>query len=1559
MAFEPGGYADKLGNRYEGRWVVKQLLRMLNEEIHSLTIEAVGDDERGVDVVIVKNDGATQFQQCKARNASKESWDISDLNIRGILRNMQFQLDRNPSNEFALVTGVPASAFGDICESARNSNGNSEDFYLYQIQKVGETRRRIFRHFNEYLGLNPEQEQDREKAFRYLQKIHIILWPDDQNSRDELLGWAGVLINGEPDIVIGTLVEFAQNNIRKTLTAKNVRTHLSKLGLHPRELSHDSRVAPAIEKLQKTFEESIRPILIGGELIPRNETQQLLNALEKNKIVILHGARGIGKSGVLYELTQTLKEQGLPYLPLRLDRQQPTNTPRQFGDEIGLPDSPVLCLASLITGASGVLIIDQLDALRWTSSHSANSLDVCKAIVRETHRLQMMGKRISMVLSCRTFDLEHDPEIKRWLSDQEPHDEQYQKVEVKGLPLETIKTVIEKAGGDFGRLTEREKQILSSPQHIAMWVKLKRNTRMHEFRSATQLMREFWTEQYRELEALHVNAEEADTVLDDIVNYMEQNGKLFAPASLILHQQRVNTALSTQEIIRIDNNQVSFWHQSYLDFRIADRLLRDIHRKQDDICSWLGAKEKQSLFRREQLRQVLVLLSDEAPHEFMKNVRALLLNKDIRFHLKHLSLSVLGQIEQPIKEMLDFSAELLKDTYWRDHVIELIYWNSVPYIQSLVSRGIMQKWLESSDKTDIDLAIRLLRSINDKSGDLLADVLSPYLDKGADWLERILNALWFSPEKDSDKMFELRIELVRRGYTPQFIHWDALVKSMPLRAIKILEAAISTWDSPRMEENSLTKKRQRARFEHWTADDVKALSQDARKYPLDTWDMLMPHIERLTAIKLDKYDTQLNDWLEERVHGLHDGYTTLPRGIVLLVLEAGKELANNKANEFLLRTQSLQDSISPITREILLIVYAALPAEFSDEGIRWLLANHSRFAIGSGYSEPEWTPAAQLISALSPHCSDKLFHELEYSITHYHSPDEKDLAKYYLPKWKEGYFGDYWGRAQHFLLPALDKNRRSKDTEGLIGVLNRKFDKYPEWLFLSGGHISGGFICSPLPKDKLHKISDKDWLRIINNKNIPEEDHYHRYKQTGPETAAESSIRHFADDLRTIASRYPERFGQLALRFPEDVHPRYLAAILDGVKTTKPKDMTDEEKVSWEPARIETIEAILEKFQFGDDRNVATNFCWLIRERPDENWSDRAINKLLEYAKFHPDPNPGKLNMYPSSEGDDANKASVHTLLDNALNCVRGVSGLAIGALLWKHPDWLERLRPGIESLVKDSHPVVRVAAIEACLPVININKDLAVDWFVTACRDDIRVAALRYAVYYFNSCIKSHFEKLSPIILRMLDSEYDEVVEEGALEICARWLFFGMFHKELERCKTGNTAQRKGIAKIASQFLTQEKYTSKCRELLTPLLNDNEHEVRAKANRGFYNNKKILNVQGIKDFLIAYTKSKAFGDDPTGLLFTFEDYPGSLMPHSDIVFSICEAFAGHLAELSRNFATGTAHDASMICPLILRLYEQSKDNHPEIMNRCLDSWDEMFEHRIGIVSDLMKQLDQ
>jgi len=127
MGFEPGGMADKLGNRYEGRWVAKQLLRLLNEDIQSVTVELIGPDQKGVDLLVVKKDGVRQLQQCKARLGSQNLWSVKALGSRGILGHLQIHLDRDPQQEFALVSGIPAQTFADICESARNSNDNPQD----------------------------------------------------------------------------------------------------------------------------------------------------------------------------------------------------------------------------------------------------------------------------------------------------------------------------------------------------------------------------------------------------------------------------------------------------------------------------------------------------------------------------------------------------------------------------------------------------------------------------------------------------------------------------------------------------------------------------------------------------------------------------------------------------------------------------------------------------------------------------------------------------------------------------------------------------------------------------------------------------------------------------------------------------------------------------------------------------------------------------------------------------------------------------------------------------------------------------------------------------------------------------------------------------------------------------------------------------------------------------------------------------------------------------------------------------------------------------------------
>ena len=85
MPLEKGGRADKKGNQYEINCIIYEILKILDEINYSIVVEALGVDEIGTDILVTTFEGIKEHQQCKARNASKKSWRITDLKARNIL----------------------------------------------------------------------------------------------------------------------------------------------------------------------------------------------------------------------------------------------------------------------------------------------------------------------------------------------------------------------------------------------------------------------------------------------------------------------------------------------------------------------------------------------------------------------------------------------------------------------------------------------------------------------------------------------------------------------------------------------------------------------------------------------------------------------------------------------------------------------------------------------------------------------------------------------------------------------------------------------------------------------------------------------------------------------------------------------------------------------------------------------------------------------------------------------------------------------------------------------------------------------------------------------------------------------------------------------------------------------------------------------------------------------------------------------------------------------------------------------------------------------------------
>lgn len=1545
MPFESGGMSDKLGNRYEGRWVAKQLLNLLAEEVHSVTIEAIGDDEIGVDLWVQQKDGTREAQQCKARNGSKEFWSITDFSNRGVLQKLQFQLDRDLSHKFIFVSCFGSRTFADICEYSRRSDNNPELFHKEKILKAGKDVNDCFDSFCKALSLDPNIKIDLQKIFSYLKRIYIQIYPDDQGSYKYLLERINYLLSGaEKETILFVLLAYAENKnkLGNTIYADELRDYLSKQNIYSKRLDKDKRILPAIQELQNQFEDSIKPYLISSATIKRAETVQLVELIKESKNVILHGAAGYGKSGVLFELTEYLKKNSIPYLPIRLDRRTPENTSVQFGQSMDLVDCPAFSLAGMAGDRPCVLILDQLDAIRWTSVHSNNALDVCREVVRHIQFLKRDGKRITVVLSCRTFDLEHDPAIKNWLADTKKEDV-FSKIEVTALSENKLKELV---GSDFAQMTSKEKSLLACPQNLAIWMELKQSGITPSFQTATGLMKEFWKNRRTKLtNEAHVTPEQIDQILSILIEYIEKNGKISVPERVVLSWPNEINAFCSFGILQQNSGMINFCHQRYLDHLIANDLLTQIDAGTGNILGWLGIKGKQSLFRREQLRQALLMMSEESPEKFFVSVQEVLESKEVRFHIKHLVLEIIGSQESVSDELGRYCLRLFQDNFWQAHILETVFgWHPV-YITYLNQKGIITEWLESEEPDKVNRAIWLLQSAAEKMQDFVTESLESYIDKGGEWPDRILKTICWDIVNDSDRMFLLRLRLARMGVVRDFVDWKSLCIKFPLRAIQLIEEVVSNWNT---DDESHGK--QKSRMDQWYDHDEKELKRVAETFPEETWDHFMQHIVRLTNLKADD-NNRLEKWGKKRFS--HHEHTDIARGIVELSIAAGQCLANSNPDALLERTTPLEDSHSPVIQEIILQVYKKLPPKYAELGISWILADVSRFCIKSDYDEPEWKLSAELIESLSPHCLEELFQRLEETIVKYHSPNEKRDAKYYLPLRREGYYCHYWGEAQYFLLPALSKKKIRKSTNDLIGVLRRKF--YPEDRFFNRNRMSGGMVGSKL-EPSLNKISDRAWLNIISGPKVGKR-HGRNWIQVNSDHVLETSIEQFSGSLQRIAHRFPERFCRLALEFPDNADSSYVAAILSSCAQKAPDaNIPEDEKASWRPASVGSIESILNKFKSSNDRETARVFCRIISSRAEEKWSDKTLARLINYAVNHPDLEKGKLNVHCDKTADEA---SIDNLYQNTINCVRGVAAEAISKLLWERPELLQRLRPGIESLVKDGHPSVRMASIQIMLPMINIDKDQAVKWFCQACADDLRVAASPHAQHFFNYTVQSHFNDIGPIIQRMLISPLDEVAKEGATQVTARWLFHNYFEDELLTCKTGTIIQRQGIAVVASQFLDDDKYSEKCQNLLRPLLNDPVKEVRDKIHSPFYK-KDSINDAKIQPFILEYIKSKTFIDDADRLVYELQDVEGSVFFLADTIFSMFDVFSSDLKEESREGGSHLPHAISQSLPILLRLYEQALGRHnDEVANRCLDTWDILFKNRVGFVRNLTQAIEQ
>ena len=157
MPYEKGGRADKAGNKYEINWIILKLLELLDEELKTITIEPIGDDEKKTDVLLEYKDGKKEHQQCKGRNGSEEHWTVGKLgntnNKESILYSWKKHLDRDNNRNVSLVSEIGFVKLVDLNKRALNTNDNPIDFYKSQILSSSKDFQKFYKEICENLGL--------------------------------------------------------------------------------------------------------------------------------------------------------------------------------------------------------------------------------------------------------------------------------------------------------------------------------------------------------------------------------------------------------------------------------------------------------------------------------------------------------------------------------------------------------------------------------------------------------------------------------------------------------------------------------------------------------------------------------------------------------------------------------------------------------------------------------------------------------------------------------------------------------------------------------------------------------------------------------------------------------------------------------------------------------------------------------------------------------------------------------------------------------------------------------------------------------------------------------------------------------------------------------------------------------------------------------------------------------------------------------------------------------------------------------------------------------------
>lgn len=457
-----------------------------------------------------------------------------------------------------------------------------------------------------------------------------------------------------------------------------------------------------------------------NEHFPRIETKEILSWIDKkvnkpkDRIAVVVGNAGMGKSVVMGDVLRTLIKENVPVLGLKLD-QINFNSRSELNDEVDLGEgrSIVSVFKELNKKYDkSVLLLDQIDALSMSLSTDRRAINIANQLIKQIN----LFPNVKIVISCRKFDLDFDYTFQEYKN--------YNPIYIHELSDDYVNLILDKLGIDYTHISDNVRRFLRTPINLYLYSLVNKPELLNgDTLTLQSLYDELWTK-------VVVRSKDIDKVnefLQVAVNRMYEDQTLSLKGKLYedKYSSQIAYLLSSNFMVGSIKENIQFLHQSLFDYTYARKFIESGRSLYNELQN-----EHQGLFVRSRVRQVLLYMRDMDMKQYLKTLNGILFSDKsngepvIRFHLKMLVLNALGLCENiSSEEAKYFLTCVLNDGTLAPIFIDSIY--SRDWFQIIVGKSLWNRNFINGDES----AAKLISSMCMKVFSLDEILVENYLDK--------------------------------------------------------------------------------------------------------------------------------------------------------------------------------------------------------------------------------------------------------------------------------------------------------------------------------------------------------------------------------------------------------------------------------------------------------------------------------------------------------------------------------------------------------------------------------------------------------------------------------------------------------------------------------------------------------------------------------------------------------------------------------------------------------------------------------------------------------------